>query len=64
MTNHEKLSQITGKEEPIHEEAAGMLLARIWDDYKNGDFESNYKSYLPLYKAMYKWLNDPAQGGT
>lgn len=25
MTNHEKLSQITGKEEPIHEEAARML---------------------------------------
>lgn len=60
MTNHEKLSLITKTNEPVHEEAAGMLLARIWDDYEHDSFELNYGSYLALYKGMIKWLNDPA----
>lgn len=60
MTNHENLSRITKTNEPVHEEAAGMLLARIWDDYERDSFVSNYGSYMDLYKGMYKWLNDPA----
>lgn len=60
MTNHEKLSLITKTNEPVHEEAVGMLLARIWDDYERDSFVSNYGTYMALYKGMYKWLNDPA----
>ena len=60
MTNHEKLESITGHDEPVQEEAVKMLLARIWDDYENEEFETNFDKYFDLYKGMHAWLNSPA----
>lgn len=57
MTNHEKLSSITGFEEPIEIESIKMLLEKIHDDVERGLFESNYSSYLSLYKSQIEWLN-------
>ena len=48
MTNHEKLESITGHDEPVQEEAVKMLLARIWDDYENEEFETNFDKYFDL----------------
>lgn len=56
MTNHEKLSSITGFEEPIEIESIKMLLEKIHDDVERGLFESNYGSYLSLYKSQIEWL--------
>ena len=60
MTNHESFAKITGKNEPLHEEAVGMLLERIRNDYEEDTFEENFSSYPALYRAMYSWLNEPA----
>lgn len=56
MTNHEKLSEITGETELVEIEALKMLLCRIYDDVVNDLFYQNYDKYLKLYKAQIKWL--------
>ena len=60
MTNHEKLAEITGHEEPVEIESVKMLLERIGDDVERGLFESNYDKYLLLYKSQIEWLNSEA----
>lgn len=56
MTNHEKLAIITGYEESVEIESLKMLLEKIHDDVNRGLFESNYGSYLLLYKSQIEWL--------
>lgn len=57
MTNHDKLAEITGENEPVDVEAVKMLLCRIYDDVEAGIFKDNYDKYLKLYKAQVEWLN-------
>lgn len=56
MTNHENLAKIIGFEESTEIEAVKMLLAKIYDDFEHGLFESNYDKYLLLYKSQKEWL--------
>lgn len=56
MTNHEKLARMTEVEEPVETESVKMLLQKIHDDVERGLFESNYGSYLSLYKSQIEWL--------
>lgn len=56
MTNHEKLARMTEVEEPVEIESVKMLLQKIHDDVERGLFESNYGSYLSLYKLQIEWL--------
>ena len=60
MTNHKKLAEITGCEEPVGDESFKMILEKIRDDIEHGLFESNYDRYLLLYKDQIKWLNSKA----
>lgn len=60
MTNHERLAEITGHEEPVEDESFKMILEKIRDDMEHGLFESNYNKYLMLYKEQIKWLNSKA----
>lgn len=57
MTNHENLSKITGREEPVHIEAVRMLLSQIYEDYEHDLFEQNYSNYLSRYEAVVELLN-------
>lgn len=58
QTNHERLAEITGEDEPVEIESLKMLLCKIYEDVENGDFEYNYDKYLLLYESQMKWLNE------
>ena len=55
MTNHERLAEITGENEPVDEEVVKMLISRIHEDVENGYFELE-EVYFSIYKAQKEWL--------
>lgn len=60
MTNHEKLTKITGEEEPVEMEAVKMLLEKIHEDVEREAFEENFDKYPMMYRNLLEWLNGEA----
>lgn len=61
MTNHEKLSQISGSTDLVDVAAVKSLLTKIQDDYEKGMFEQNSGQYITFYKSMKEWLESEAE---
>ena len=57
MTNHEKLAEITGEEEPVEMEAVKMLLEKIYEDVEREEFAENFDKYPMMYRNRLEWLN-------
>ena len=62
MTNHEKLAEIMGIEEPVEIGSVKMLLERIYEDIERDCLADDYETYLVVYKAQTEWLKEEADG--